>query len=194
VTFPAPLAVGADADAGTDGSVSLVGVINDGLVPETVPGLDAGIAVDVGDCDSVHDDLDSQAVLEGAAIEGQLELASAGVLPELAGLPEREAAYACAARAANTLRGYRFDWADFTTWCTTHDADPMPASPSALTGYLVALAQAGAKVGTLSRRLSLIKFAHASAGHPDPATHPRVMAVWEGIRRVHGAPRSRPPR
>ncbi|WP_194905650.1 site-specific integrase [Quadrisphaera sp. INWT6] len=52
----------------------------------------------------------------------------------------------------------------------------------------MALAETGAKVGTLSRRLSSIKFAHASAGHPDPATHPRVMAVWEGIRRVHGAP------
>ncbi|TNM60422.1 site-specific integrase [Streptomyces sp. NP160] len=188
MAFPASPGVDADADVGASESVGLDGVVDDGFAPEIVPGLDTGIAVDGDDRDSVDEDLGDEAVLDGAAIEGQLELASLGVLPQLAGLPEREAAYARAARAENTLRGYRFDWADFTTWCTTHAAEPMPASPSALTGYLVALAEAGAKVGTLSRRLSSIKFAHASAGHPDPATHPRVMAVWEGIRRLHGAP------
>ncbi|MEH3075830.1 MAG: site-specific integrase [Quadrisphaera sp.] len=105
------------------------------------------------------DDGDALAgVLLDATGERQLELAPAGVLPELAGLPEREVAYARAARAANTLRGYRSDWADFTTWCTAHDAEPMPATHAALTGYLVALAEAGAKVGTLARRLSSIKF------------------------------------
>ncbi|TXR55756.1 hypothetical protein [Quadrisphaera setariae] len=137
------------------------------------------------------DDLNDGDVLTDAAVEGRLQLASAGVLPELDGLPEREAAHARAARAENTLRAYRSDWAEFATWCCAHDADPMPATPSALTGNLVALAQAGARVGTLSRRLSSIKFAHASAGHPAPATHPRVITVWEGIRRVHGAPPSR---
>ncbi|MCE0766871.1 hypothetical protein LWC35_28780 [Pseudonocardia kujensis] len=39
-----------------------------------------------------------------------------------------------AARAANTLRGYRSDWADFTTWCTTRDLPPLPARPAALSG------------------------------------------------------------
>jgi len=180
VTFPAPLGVSGDADVGSADSVALDGVIDSDLSPEPVPEPD--------DRGRVGGNLDDKDVLLNAAVEGQLQLASLGVLPELAGLPEREAAYARAARAENTLRGYRSDWADFTTWCTAHDADPMPASPSALTGYLVALAEAGAKVGTLSRRLSSIKFAHASAGHPDPATHPRVSTVWEGIRRVHGAP------
>ena len=30
-----------------------------------------------------------------------------------------EARYVDAARAANTVRGYRADWTDFTTWCDT---------------------------------------------------------------------------
>jgi len=187
VAFPAPLGVDTDADVDAADGVSLDGVVEGDLESElrVGPDINAGARDRV---DAAYDDIDDGDVFTDAAVEGQLQLGSLGVLPELAGLPEREAAYARAARAENTLRGYRSDWADFTTWCTAHDANPMPASPSALTGYLVTLAEAGAKVGTLSRRLSSIKFAHASAGHPDPATHPRVMAVWEGIRRVHGAP------
>lgn len=34
-------------------------------------------------------------------------------------LTEDEAGYVEAARAANTLRGYRSDWAEFTGWCAT---------------------------------------------------------------------------
>ncbi|MEU7818201.1 site-specific integrase [Pseudonocardia sp. NPDC049154] len=40
----------------------------------------------------------------------------------------------------------------------------------------------------MSRRLSAIRFAHQLADHPDPAAGARVLAVWEGIRRTHGAP------
>jgi len=187
VAFPAPSGVPAGTLNATDpdGIANLVGPGERDLKSAIPYVVDLGSA---GERDGVGDGLNGGEGLIDATDEGQLQLASVGVLPELAGMPEREAAYARAARAENTLRGYRSDWADFTTWCTAHDADPMPATPAALTGYLVALAQAGAKVGTLSRRLSSIKFAHASAGHPDPATHPRVMAVWEGIRRVHGAP------
>ena len=64
-----------------------------------------------------------------------------------------EAGYVEAARAANTLRGYRSDWHEYTGWCTQHDAAPMPAAPATVTGYLSDLARAGAKVGTMSRRL-----------------------------------------
>jgi integrase len=108
--------------------------------------------------------------------------------PAIAQLPEGEARYARAARAANTLRGYRSDWREFTTWCDRHDLEPMPAAPAALTAYLTALAGAGASVGTMSRRLSSIRFAHAARDLPDPTATARVQTVWEGIRRVHGAP------
>jgi len=99
-----------------------------------------------------------------------------------------EAGYVEAARAPNTLRGYRSDWAEFTTWCTRARLDPLPAGPATITGYLTELARAGAKVGTMSRRLSAIRFAHQLHDHPDPTTGARVVAVWEGIRRTHGAP------
>lgn len=100
-----------------------------------------------------------------------------------------EAGYVEAARSANTLRGYRSDWREFTSWCAHHgDLTPAPAAPATVTGYLTALAQAGAKVGTLSRRLSAIRFVHQLQNWPDPTRNARVVAVWEGIRRTHGAP------
>jgi len=103
-------------------------------------------------------------------------------------LTAEEAGYVEAARAANTLRGYRSDWREFTTWCTEHAVEPMPAAAAVVTGYLSDLARAGAKVGTMSRRLSAIKFAHQLRNLPDPTRNARVVAVWEGIRRTHGAP------
>ncbi|MDQ3885629.1 MAG: site-specific integrase, partial [Actinomycetota bacterium] len=106
------------------------------------------------------------------------------------GLPltEDEAAYVGAARAPNTLRGYRSDWSEFTSWCARHHLDPLPAAAATITGYLTELARAEAKVGTMSRRLSAIRFAHQLRDLPDPTTGARVVAVWEGIRRTHGAP------
>lgn len=103
-------------------------------------------------------------------------------------LPEAEARYARAARAANTLRGYTSDWREFTGWCAARSVDPLPAAPATLTAYLTELAAAGAKVGTMSRRLSSIRFAHAARDLADPTGAARVQAVWEGIRRLHGAP------
>lgn len=103
-------------------------------------------------------------------------------------LTTAEARYVEAARAANTVRGYRADWTDFTTWCAEHGHAPLPADPATLTGYLTALAARGLKVGTLSRRLSAITFAHTVHDLPDPTTNARVLAVWEGIRRTHTTP------
>ncbi len=57
-----------------------------------------------------------------------------------------------------------------------------------VTGYLAALAERGAKVGTMSRRLSAIKFAHQLRDLPVPTRNARVVAVWKGVRRTPGAP------
>jgi len=104
-------------------------------------------------------------------------------------LPSVEAGYARAARAASTLRGYQSDWREFSAWCAQHGLlEPLPSAPATISGYLSDLAQAGAKVGTMSRRLSAIRFAHQLADQPDPTRNARVIAVWEGIRRTHGAP------
>ena len=102
-------------------------------------------------------------------------------------LSDDEAGYVEAARAANTLRGYRSDWREFTAWCAQRGV-PLPAAPATVTGYLTELARHGAKVGTMSRRLSAIKFAHQLRNHADPTRNARVLAVWEGIRRTHTTP------
>jgi len=103
-------------------------------------------------------------------------------------LDPAEAGYAEAARAPNTLRGYRSDWREWRAWCHQHGFAELPASPTAVSRYLTFLADSGAKVGTMSRRLSAIRLAHRLRDATDPTAHPRVAAVWEGIRRTHGAP------
>jgi len=124
------------------------------------------------------------------AHQGELEpvAASSLSLPNNELMTDTERRYLAAARAPNTLRGYRSDWAEFTSWCADNGADALPASAATITGYLTMLADTGAKVGTLSRRLSSIKFAHRTANLPDPTDNARVLTVWEGIRRTHAAP------
>ncbi|WP_158068360.1 site-specific integrase [Serinicoccus sp. CNJ-927] len=128
-----------------------------------------------------------------AAADPLAVLASVPVTEELT---DREAEYVAAARAQNTLSGYAADWREFTTWCggNGHGHQLLPATPMAITRYLTYLAEHGAKTGTMSRRLSAIRFAHQLRELPDPTKHARVVAVWEGIRRVHGQPpvQSRP--
>jgi len=107
---------------------------------------------------------------------------------DVASLSADEAAYVRAARAANTLRGYRSDWAEWCAWSKRAGIPEMPASAEGISRYLSFLAGHGAKVGTMSRRLSGIRFAHRMRDLPDPTAAARVIAVWEGIRRTHGAP------
>lgn len=115
-------------------------------------------------------------------------------VPVLEELDAQEQEYVAAARARNTLSGYASDWREFTTWCQEHEQVALPAAPAAISRYLTYLADHGAKVGTMSRRLSAIRYAHQLQELPDPTKHARVVAVWEGVRRVHGEPpvQSRP--
>lgn len=101
-------------------------------------------------------------------------------------LTPAELRYARESRAPNTLRGYSSDWREFHGWCARRGLVALPCAPSTLSGYLTELADAGAKVGTMNRRRSAIRLAHTVARHADPCTHPRVEAVWDGIRREHG--------
>jgi integrase len=102
-----------------------------------------------------------------------------------------ERAYAAQARSANTLKGYRSDWMEWTSWCEQHGIEPMPAEPVAVAKYLASLAGHGAKVGTMSRRLSSIRFVENAAGVTSQLDDSIVTTVWEGIRRTHSSPPDR---
>lgn len=121
-------------------------------------------------------------------------------LPEPFGgaLTPAEAEAAAEARAPNTRRAYRSDWADFTGWAVGARRVPLPADPETVNRYVLALIAAGAKTTTVARRLSSIGHAHRTAGHPSPTDHPRVQLVWDGVRRAYpaetrGAPPLMPP-
>lgn len=121
--------------------------------------------------------------------EDSTELVAVGdvaLVPADESLDSAEAAYAAAARAPSTLRGYRSDWDEFASWCRDHGHQAMPAGDVAISRYISTLAAAGAKTGTISRRLSSIRFAHKVRNHADPTQTARVATVWEGIRRTHG--------
>jgi len=103
----------------------------------------------------------------------------------LAVVREQARDYAQRAKAPNTRRAYRADWADFTAWCRAHDRAPLPAAPETVALYLSALA-GHRKTSTLARRLSAISQAHQVAGHPSPTKDQSVRAVAAGIRRAKG--------
>jgi site-specific recombinase XerD len=97
-----------------------------------------------------------------------------------------------ASKAANTLRGYRSDWNDFTGWCAAHYLTALPAEPMTVALYLADLASSGVSAATIQRRVSSISQAHQAAGHrPSPTSDFLVRQVMRGIRRTLGtAPRN----
>lgn len=103
----------------------------------------------------------------------------------LAVIGRAAAAFAGKAKAENTLRAYRADWADFSRWCRKYRRPPLPASPDTVAYYL-ADRSVTLKTSTLERRLATIAEAHKAAGHPSPTKDGRVRLVWAGIRREKG--------
>lgn len=90
------------------------------------------------------------------------------------------------AKAANTVKAYRQDWADFVKWCDAYGVVALPATSETVARYLTARAET-VKVSTLQRRLSAISQAHTAAGLPRfSVLDEPLRSVWAGIRRVHG--------
>jgi site-specific recombinase XerD len=95
-------------------------------------------------------------------------------------------AYQRASKADATVRAYRGDAAVFEAWCGRYGFRPLPASPEAVAGFLVAEAEAGRAASTIGRRLAAIKYAHKLARVPDPTEDEAVRATMKGIRRKVG--------
>jgi site-specific recombinase XerD len=115
-------------------------------------------------------------------------VAQSGSVDDLARFAElgaRANEYLHQAKAANTRRAYRADWADFVAWCAKYRRQPLPALPDTVAYYLADCSER-LKVSTLQRRLATIAEAHRAAGHESPNRHARVRLVWQGIRREKG--------
>ncbi|TNC06539.1 integrase [Methylobacterium terricola] len=108
----------------------------------------------------------------------------------LRGLPAEAASlvedYQRASKADATVRAYRGDAKVFQAWCARYGFRPLPASPEAVAGFLVAEAEAGRAASTIGRRLAAIKYAHRLARQPDPTEDEAVRATMKGIRRKVG--------
>jgi site-specific recombinase XerD len=94
--------------------------------------------------------------------------------------------YADAGMARNTARAYGSDWADFTSWCASVGASPLPAEAATVALYLTARATT-LRVSTLARRIAAVNAAHREEGLSPPAS-PALAKIWAGIRRTHGRP------
>lgn len=100
-------------------------------------------------------------------------------------LGARASAYIDEAKAENTKKSYRSDWADFCAWCEKYRRPSMPASADTVAYYLADRSQT-LKTSTLERRLATIAEAHRAAGVESPTKHAQVRYVWAGIRREKG--------
>jgi integrase len=118
---------------------------------------------------------------------------------ELVALFQQADALAERAKADNTLRAYRSDWAFFERWCTVRQLPSLPTSPQILKAYLFdasgrpSLSRSGRSAwrysaATLERWTAAISWVHQRAGHPAPGRDPAVRDVLASIRRSRATP------
>jgi site-specific recombinase XerD len=120
--------------------------------------------------------------------------ASAAPPPALTDVLTSAAGYAADEKSAATRRAYRSDWAHFTRWCDGMGAEPLPALPQTVAGYLAHLADSGLRASTIGRRMAAIAYAHRLKGLDTPTASEAVHAVARGIRRRIGvAPAQKAP-
>lgn len=95
-------------------------------------------------------------------------------------------AYQRASKADATVKAYHSDAMQFQAWCARYGFQSLPASPSAIAGFLAQEAQAGRAASTIGRRCAAIRYAHKLAGLPDPTDNGEVRTVMVGVRRSIG--------
>ncbi len=89
-------------------------------------------------------------------------------------------------KAANTLRAYKADFKDFSSFCLKNGLNSMPTEPKILALYLTHLS-ATSKFSTLKRRIASISVIHKIKGHYLDTKHPIIMENLHGIKRVKGS-------
>ncbi|MGE8131574.1 site-specific integrase [Methylobacterium sp. NPDC080182] len=94
--------------------------------------------------------------------------------------------YQQASKADSTIRAYSSDARVFQDWCARYGFRSLPATPEAVSGFLVHEAEAGRAASTIGRRLAAIKYGHKLAKAADPTGDEDVRATMKGIRRRVG--------
>lgn len=87
-------------------------------------------------------------------------------------------------KAANTLRAYRSDLRQFSSWCELHHLTTLPAAPETVAAYAVDQ-RATHRLSTVRRQLSSVAKAHLVAGLPNPCAAELVRATVAGLARQH---------
>jgi integrase len=98
--------------------------------------------------------------------------------------------YVEAARALNTLRAYRSDIEDFSTYCQVElgGVSPLPAAPEMVALYITDMArERDLKATTIQRRLASISAWHKRMGFASPTEERLVRETMKGIRRKKGS-------
>jgi site-specific recombinase XerD len=128
-----------------------------------------------------------------AAVSATLDIQATAVAPAEASdtlLAALEAAerFIDMAMTQGTKKAYKTDFAHFQDWCRTERLPSLPAKPQTVALYLAAMAEAGFKISTITRRLAAITMLHKDRDLPSPASlrHKAVGDVIRGIRRDKG--------
>ena len=70
----------------------------------------------------------------------------------LAAIAQQASEFSHQAKARNTIRAYKADWAHFQAWCRVHEQSSLPALPEVVALYVTSLA-ATHKPATIARRV-----------------------------------------
>ena len=95
-----------------------------------------------------------------------------------------------ASKRPNTLRAYQSDLAQFSSWCSDHGWQALPAQPEMVAAYLVEQRK-HLKLSTLRRHLATISKAHQIAGLDSPCKAPVVTEVIRGLLNQYPEPANR---
>lgn len=87
-----------------------------------------------------------------------------------------------------TAAAYRTDFAHWTAWAQDREGAALPADPDQVADYLAHLAEDGLKHATCQRRAAAIRWAHRTAGHPDPCSATVVRNTLTAIKDTLGGP------
>ena len=89
--------------------------------------------------------------------------------------------------AANTLKNYRVQWANFIMWTAGKGVRSLPAEPAQVAAYLAErIEEHGHKPSTLRAAAAAIAFAHRATGQHDPCASPQVKRMLRSATRKAG--------